>query len=105
MQILITGAAGMLGSAVYPAFIGAGHEVVATDLEPRDVAGLAMGRLDVRNHVDVTEAIRDARAEMVLHLAAETRLETCDADPDHAYLTNTIATHYTRSVPATATCR
>jgi dTDP-4-dehydrorhamnose reductase len=93
MRVLITGAAGMLGNAVYPAFVAAGHEVVATDLEPRAVAGLSMGRLDVRNHADVVQAIRDARADLVLHLAAETDLETCEADPDHAYRTNTLGTH------------
>lgn len=93
MRVLITGAAGMLGSAVYPAFTAAGHDVVATDLVPRDVAGLPMGRLDVRVHADVVEAVRDARAAMVLHLAAETDLETCETDPDHAYRTNTLGTH------------
>ncbi len=30
----------------------------------------------------------------MLHLAAETSLEISDTDPDHAYLTNTIATKY-----------
>ena len=57
MRVLITGSAGMLGSAVYPAFSAAGHEVVATDLEPREVAGLPMGRLDVRVHSEVTAAM------------------------------------------------
>jgi dTDP-4-dehydrorhamnose reductase len=91
MRVLITGAAGMLGSAVYPAF-AARHDVLATDLEPREVAGLPMSSLDVRVHADVVAAIRDARADMVLHLAAETDLEICEADPDHAYRTNTLGT-------------
>jgi dTDP-4-dehydrorhamnose reductase len=93
MRVLITGSAGMLGSAVFPAFVDAGHEVVATDLAPRDVAGLPMGPLDVRDAVAVTETIERTRPELVLHLAAETDLETCEASPDHAYLTNTIGTH------------
>lgn len=93
MRVLITGAAGMLGSAVYPAFAAAGHDVVATDLEPRTVAGLPMGLLDVRVHSAVTEAIERARPDLILHLAAETDLETCEADPDHAYRTNTLGTH------------
>jgi nucleoside-diphosphate-sugar epimerase len=94
MRILITGAAGMLGSAVYPAFVAAGHDVVATDLDPRDVAGLPMGRLDVRDHGEMLAAIERSQPEMVLHLAAETDLETCEADPDHAYLTNTLGTQH-----------
>ncbi|GAC1668243.1 MAG: dTDP-4-dehydrorhamnose reductase [Candidatus Limnocylindrales bacterium] len=92
MRVLITGAAGMLGSSVYPASVAAGHVVLATDLEPRDVAGLSMGQLDVREHVQVTEAIDRFRPDQVLHLAAETDLETCEADPDHAFLTNTVGT-------------
>ena len=92
MRVLITGAAGMLGSAVYPAFVAAGHDVMATDLVPRDVAGLPMTRLDVREHSEMVAGIEASRAELVLHLAAETDLETCEADPDHAFLTNTLGT-------------
>jgi len=90
---LITGSAGMLGSAVYPAFVDAGHDVVATDLEPREVRGMPMERLDVRDAAAVAEAIAGTRPDLVLHLAAETDLEICESNPDHAYLTNTIGTH------------
>jgi dTDP-4-dehydrorhamnose reductase len=82
----------MLGSAVYPAFVAAGHGVVATDLAPRDVDGLAMGALDVRDFDAVRGALEASRPDLVLHLAAETDLETCENDPDAAYLTNTIGT-------------
>jgi dTDP-4-dehydrorhamnose reductase len=93
VRILITGSAGMLGSAVFPAFVNAGHDVIATDLAPREVCGLPMGRLDVRDAAAVEESVKEVRPDLVLHLAAETDLETCEADPDHAYLTNTIGTH------------
>lgn len=93
MRVLITGSAGMLGSAVYPAFLAAGHETVATDLKPREVAGLPMERLDVRVYSDVVAAIDRTQPDLVLHLAAETDLEVCEKDPDHAYRTNTLGTH------------
>jgi dTDP-4-dehydrorhamnose reductase len=93
VRVLITGSAGMLGSAVYPAFVAAGHDVVATDLEPREVNGLAMQRLDVRDADAVAALIGSMRPDLVLHLAAETDLEVCESRPDHAYLTNTIGTH------------
>lgn len=92
MRVLITGSAGMLGSAVYPAFVAAGHDVVATDLAPRPVGDLPMGGLDVRDFDAVRRCMAEVQPDMVLHLAAETDLETCEADPDHAYLTNTIGT-------------
>jgi dTDP-4-dehydrorhamnose reductase len=93
LGVLITGSAGMLGSAVFPAFVDAGHDVVATDLVPRDVAGLPMGTLDVRDAVAVADAIERTHPDLVLHLAAETDLETCEAGSDEAYRTNTIGTH------------
>jgi dTDP-4-dehydrorhamnose reductase len=93
VRILITGSAGMLGSAVLPAFAHAGHDVVATDLHPREILGLPMGSLDVREAAAVEATVSGVRPDLVLHLAAETDLETCEADPDHAYLTNTIGTH------------
>ncbi len=36
MKILVTGAAGMLGSALVPTFAAVGHEVVATDIDLTD---------------------------------------------------------------------
>ena len=92
MQVLITGAGGMLGSSVFPAFVAAGNNVVATDLKPHPVGSLPMAELDVRDATAVSTAIDRIKPDLVLHLAAETDLETCEADPDHAFLTNTIGT-------------
>jgi dTDP-4-dehydrorhamnose reductase len=94
MRVLITGSAGMLGSAVYPAFVAAGHDTTATDLNPRPVGALPMGPLDVRDFAAVRAAVDRIRPELVLHLAAETDLEICQNDPDHAYLTNTVGTQH-----------
>ncbi len=99
MLILATGAAGMLGSALIPALVRAGHRVVATDIDLRDThpwggSGPALGHLDVRDRAEVAAAFQTVNPDLVLHLAAETSLEVCDADPDHGYLTNTIGTKY-----------
>lgn len=92
MRVLITGAAGMLGSAMVPAFRAAGHEVTASDLVPRDIDGVEMRHLDVRDGQAVRAAIVPSRPDLVLHLAAETDLEICEADPDGAYRTNAVGT-------------
>jgi dTDP-4-dehydrorhamnose reductase len=92
VKVLITGAAGMLGSAVYPAFVRGGHDVRATDLEPRTTDGLPMSVLDVRDLTAVRREIDSFEPDLVAHLAAETDLETCELDPDHAYRTNTLGT-------------
>ncbi len=92
LRVMITGCAGMLGSAVYPAFVEAGHDVEASDLLPRDVAGRPMRTLDVRDASAVEQAVAEGRPDLILHLAAETDLEVCEQDPDEAYRTNTIGT-------------
>ncbi len=92
MRVFITGSGGMLGSATYPAFIRAGHEVASTDLMPRPAPGLPMGCLDVRDYAVVQKTIRDFCPDLILHLAAETDLERCETDRDHAYGTNALGT-------------
>jgi dTDP-4-dehydrorhamnose reductase len=99
MRMLVTGSNGMLGSALVPALVNAGHEIVATDIDLRDPrpwgAGYpALRHLDVRDLAEVKHVFAEVEPDIVLHLAAETSLELSDADPDHAYLTNTIATKF-----------
>jgi len=100
MRVFITGSGGMLGSAVYPAFVRAGHEVVATDLVPRPSLGLPMAALDVRDYSAVRRAIHDLSPDLILHLAAETDLERCETDRDRAYLTNALGTQNVALVAA-----
>jgi len=88
LNVLITGCGGMLGSAVLPAFRRAGHSVLATDLVPRD----DIYPLDVRDHDAITRVVRGQRPTLILHLAAETDLERCETDQDHAWLTNAVGT-------------
>ena len=99
MRILITGGAGMLGSSLVPALAQARHELVVTDIDlsnrqPWGDMGPKIGRLDVRSRDDIADAFEQVQPEFVLHLAAETSLEISDADPDHGFLTNAIATKY-----------
>lgn len=99
MKILATGTAGMLGSSLVPALVQAGHQITATDinlsdLRPWGATGPPLSHLDVRDRQELKDAFGSVRPDMVLHLAAETDLEISDANPDHAYLTNTVATKY-----------
>lgn len=92
----------MLGSALVPALAQAGHEVVPTDirLPAHNVWAQArlpvpdMGYLDVRSPEQIAEWIARVQPQMVMHLAAETDVDRCEAEPDHAYLTNALGTKH-----------
>ena len=89
MKVLVTGAAGMLGSALCPTLTKRRHKVFATDLSPTEEG---IEQLDVRNFKQIEEAIDTVKPDIVMHLAAETDVDKCELEPDHAFLTNTIGT-------------
>ena len=89
MKVLITGADGMLGSALCPTLKKKGYTVIATDLAPSNEGSK---KLDVRNFNDIKEMVEKVEPNMVMHLAAETDVDRCEVEPDHAFLTNTIGT-------------
>lgn len=99
MRILVTGANGMLGSALVPELLKNGHDIVATDIELRDRRpwgpdGPTLAGLDVRSAADIGDAMHVVRPELVVHLAAETSLEVCELDPDNAVMTNALGTKF-----------
>lgn len=75
-MILVTGAHGMLGSYFD------GDEILKTDLDT----------LDIRDYQKIREMVGDYRPEIILHLAAETDVDLCEQNIDHAYKINTIGT-------------
>jgi dTDP-4-dehydrorhamnose reductase len=89
MKILVTGAAGMLGSALSPTLLKNGHKVFLTDLI---AAEKGIEYLDVRDFKQAEKIIKEYQPELIMHLAAETDVDKCELEPDHAFLTNTIGT-------------
>lgn len=91
MRILITGAAGMLGSDVRAATLAAGHEPIA----------LARAELDITDAVAVTEAVGEARPDVVINCAAWTDVDGAEVDEaDAAAINATGAGHVAAAAQA-----
>lgn len=86
MRIVVTGALGMLGSALCRRLIVEGHEVIATDKNSEDV------KLDVVDLDSVASVISQATPDLLFHLAAETDVDLCERQPEHAFMTNMVGT-------------
>ena len=79
-MILATGAKGMMGG--YLPLIYSDDQIVITDIN----------ELDVRDRAQVEDAVTRYKPTQIFHLAAETNVDRCEIEPDHAYQTNVIGT-------------
>jgi len=78
MKLLITGAAGMLGTDVQAAALAAGDEVVA----------LARADLDISDPAAVESAVTAAAPDAVINCAAYTKVDAAEEHPDDAAAVN-----------------
>jgi dTDP-4-dehydrorhamnose reductase len=82
-MILVTGSGGMVGT-----YFERHRAEFPEPLELTDVKDL-----DVRDWTAVRDRIARGRYAAVIHLAAETDVDRCEREPDHAYRTNAWGTH------------
>ena len=89
MKILLTGAAGMLAAEVVPELKKNGFQVIGYDVNQRmpDIQ-----KLDITNFKDVLKAVDEVKPDYIFHLAAETDVDRCEKEPEHAFRVNTIGT-------------
>ncbi|MGI4792246.1 MAG: dTDP-4-dehydrorhamnose reductase [Janthinobacterium lividum] len=90
MRILITGAAGMLGTDARRIFAEQGHHVFATDIGPAAIGGIVP--LDITDSHAVRTLFSEVRPDLVFHGAAYTDVDGCERDPDLAYKVNALGT-------------
>ena len=80
MRVLVTGAGGQLGRDCVARFTSSGHEVVACD----------RAQLDTGDRDAVLSAVTTLRPAAIVHCAAWTAVDACEADPDRAFRDNAL---------------
>lgn len=78
MRILITGSSGQLGSDLAPLLVNSGH----------DVTGYGSASLDVTDKAKVSEAVREARPEVIINCAAYTKVDLAEKERERAFSVN-----------------
>ncbi|MGH8987169.1 MAG: dTDP-4-dehydrorhamnose reductase [Acidimicrobiales bacterium] len=102
MRVLVTGAGGQLGSDLVAALGGAvppaGRRRALLGPEGKgagvDVDGADHASLPVEDRVAVLEAVLALRPDVVVHAAAWTAVDACEADPDRALEVNALGTRH-----------
>jgi dTDP-4-dehydrorhamnose reductase len=89
MRVAVTGANGLLGGAAVAQLAGR-HEVLALGRGPGRLppGAHAWRTADLGDGRSVEEALREFRAEAVLHAGAATDVDGCERDPDLAWRVN-----------------
>jgi len=90
MRILITGAAGMLGTDARRILAAQGHEIIPTDVGPGATGDIRP--LDITDGPAVRALFAETNPDVVLHGAAYTNVDGCERDPDLAHRVNALGT-------------
>jgi len=79
MKVVVSGASGVLGSAVYNAFKKAGHDVVGLALSR---ASSSLKRVDLLDKDALSDLVREQKPNWFIHCAAERRPDVAEKDPE-----------------------
>jgi dTDP-4-dehydrorhamnose reductase len=80
MKVLVTGAAGQLGTDLVRTCTAAGDDVVACGRDD----------LDLGDRDSVHQAVGGTRPDVIVNAAAWTAVDACEGDPDRAYRINAL---------------
>ena len=86
MRVLVTGAAGMLGTDVCAVLTERGHEVIATTR----TGGKGFHALEITDTDACVSCISESRPDAIIHCAAWTNVDGAERDQDGAYRGNAL---------------
>src|SRR5689334_19178590 len=89
MKILVTGAAGRLGSRLLTVLAARGHEVTGAD-----IVGDHVIRLDIGDFETTRKFVVDFNPQVIVHPAAWTDVDGCAKDPEKAIAINGFGTQH-----------
>jgi UDP-glucose 4-epimerase len=98
VRVLVTGAAGYIGSVTVERLLETGHEVVALDNLWRGHEK-ALGRdvqlvqVDLRDAIQTSSAVKSSNAEAVMHFAAATLVGESVKNPIDYFAVNVVGSH------------
>lgn len=93
MKILVTGASGLLGHKVAQLALEKGHEVYAAYKEHAISLGTPI-KLDLTDHENMLKVMSKLKPDAVIHTAAYTDVDGCEANKDLAWKVNAEATKH-----------
>jgi dTDP-4-dehydrorhamnose reductase len=92
LRILVTGAAGQVGSELAAELQR--RAAVRHHGSPWHIAATTRAQLDVASRDSVLAAVVSAQPQVIIHPAAWTAVDDCEADPDRAFRVNALGTRH-----------
>lgn len=103
MRVLVTGANGMLGTALCTILAKDDSEVYPTDINFQEGAN-EFQYMDIRDKSQIEKIAIKIKPDFIFHLAAETNVDKCELEPEHAYQINAKGTENVASICQKYTC-
>lgn len=89
MRLIVTGAAGRLGSQLVEILTAQGHQVTGID-----IVGGGVENIDITDFDAIRHFVADHKPDLVLHPAAWTDVDGCTRDPEKAIVINGLGTQH-----------